>query len=162
MCQFKITFYPCGLPFVRGSWYKLCAGRPDCAKTIEMLQWNTLCPRMRKCLASAWNQQRPEAERHRWSPELAKRVACCKALKAEEFEALCRKCNPAGALQPGGFHRCSPACQVEQFTTDDPQYAFEWYIEKYWPHMNVARYEQRRDARDPTESEMWASSFLDK
>ncbi|KAK7928099.1 hypothetical protein PG985_005097 [Apiospora marii] len=160
MCQFRITFYPCGLPFVKGSYYKLCADRPNCKKTIEMLEWHTFCPRMRKFLASAWNQQRQEEERYQWSPEIARRVPCCKGMDPQVFEGLCRKCNPAGAEQPGGFHRCSLDCQTELFTTKDPQYAFEWYIEKCWPHMPTARYEQRRDARDPTESEMWASSFL--
>ncbi|KAK8059483.1 hypothetical protein PG996_009413 [Apiospora saccharicola] len=169
MCQYKCTFYACGEPFVNDSWYKLCADRPHCEKTMALWEWNTLCPCLRKFLEGAWNRSRPKEERHKWHDEFETRLpkCCCQRMWPEKFEGLCHTCNPAG-VTPGRFHRCSPECRAQPARLEcppedpDPRIFFEWYMAfSNWPKTHRARYERWRDEKEPKGHEAWASSFCD-
>lgn len=149
MCQYRTTFYACGKEFVKDSWYKLCADRPNCENKIELWEWNTFCPGMRAVLARPWNMARPEEERFKWSDELRRRLPCTDKLTPKKFESLCKTCNPAN-MQPGKFYRCSPDCRgqpIQLEPPENPRDFFEWYIERFWPKTPRGQYERRRDVK---------------
>ncbi|KAK8128457.1 hypothetical protein PG984_009565 [Apiospora sp. TS-2023a] len=153
MCQFTVTYYTCSCPFVRLSSYKLCVDRPDCEKTLDVVEENTFCPAIRKLLASPWNQRRPKAERR---------------VDEASWQGMCRECNPEGEHdQPGNkFVRCGgDICRRRMLPRahEDPQRGFDYFVRMYWPPTPRGRYERRRDEKreEPEAYEGWASSFTD-